>query len=168
MQNLVSFLDDQFFTTYNEKYSIEVHSRTNAIGVPLQRNDVLLHKDNYLHINADELQYGIQEKLFQKANINNITFDPNVWKKQKIQLNGKITCEMLSNFFKRMKTFFFLANLIVYLYFLGHNCQSDGYDVSNIKEYTANSYFIYKPFSRKYTIFSVGITTQFILMCTLI
>lgn len=71
--------------------SIEIHSRTNAIGIPLSIDKLIYDNnstsDNVLQINIAEFyKYG----FIQNTSRMNVYFDSNYWKRSTIESTGNV------------------------------------------------------------------------------
>lgn len=67
---------------YNNSYSIEIHSRTNAIGMPIKHNSAILQ--------SNVKDFFIDGK-FQKNNTHSLEVgSTRFWTKKGISVNGKI------------------------------------------------------------------------------
>ncbi|XP_060843561.1 uncharacterized protein LOC132923516 isoform X3 [Rhopalosiphum padi] len=71
------FMNDNFLTNFKESYSIEIHLRTNAIGMPLQF-------DKHLDIMSTNTKEITNFGSFQNNSQMAISYDPNSWIKNKI------------------------------------------------------------------------------------
>ncbi|VVC28415.1 Hypothetical protein CINCED_3A016464 [Cinara cedri] len=87
----VGFADVDFLTRHDGRYQIEIHSRTNAIAMPINlRSNKDYLANNILKINIPELY---DDRFMPDNNCVNVTFEePGSWKKIKIESTGK-TCD---------------------------------------------------------------------------
>lgn len=78
----------QFLTKYNGSYAIEIHSRTNAIGLPIQTHNVV---NNYIisELNIKEL-FTADESLSSNINRTFVSYTWDYLQKARIRLTGKI------------------------------------------------------------------------------
>jgi len=76
-------MNDNFLTNCNGSCSIEIHSRTNTIGMPLKIN-------NDVHIMSTNTKEIIDFESFQNNSQMSISYDSNSWSKRNIyNMNGK-------------------------------------------------------------------------------
>lgn len=94
------FLENNF----NNSYSIEIHSRTNAIGMPI--------KPNYAILQSNIKDFFINGE-FQKNDIHNMDVDytPTSWRKLRISINGEILKYII---LKTQNVFYVITSTIRY------------------------------------------------------
>lgn len=78
---LVGFRNDTFFTKYDGRYTIEIHSK--PIGISIQ-------KEKLIRTNVKELFNVESIGSFQNSSHLNISFDSTYWIVKKTFLNGKM------------------------------------------------------------------------------
>lgn len=75
-----------FLTMYKGKYTVEIHSRTNSIGVPLQYSRTTdKSSTNIMRIRVNDFDH---DGLFRNNSQRSIFYDSKYWQKKVIQIEG--------------------------------------------------------------------------------
>lgn len=82
------FKNKDFLTKYNGNYSIEIHSRTNAIGMPIQTHNIA-NSYIYSELNMNEL-FTADPSLSPKEKRINVSYTFDYLENIGIRLTGKI------------------------------------------------------------------------------
>lgn len=94
MFTLVGFKDPNFYVNYpKNSYSIEIHSRTNAIGLPIFE-EVEFSQRTHPHPCQSILQISklvfLKNGLFENNSHIKVNYLPKIWEIKSISLIGKI------------------------------------------------------------------------------
>lgn len=88
---LDGFKDEHFFTKNFGNYSIEVHLRSNAIGMPIENNDI----ENNFNIKViDNIEFITDGSLIQNNSRIIFSYISDHWENIRIRLTGNSQCDL--------------------------------------------------------------------------
>lgn len=74
---------------FNKLYTVEIHSRTNAIGIPIEYDDYI--ENNYYISKTNVNEYWFNESKIQNNSRIQISYDLFYWRRNKnIDLTGNV------------------------------------------------------------------------------